>query len=207
MILGTQALNEIGKECVMNSDEELFAAYHKLHIHTLKKIRSNNDWLMPFIAQYDQRFLPEIGEVAWLGFIQRIIKEGNLFMTMIPIDNWAFADIDKKENFDNITKPGLKITKPFGNEDAIFELDYPNFHLTRLYQTCEKTPKNPEKMYINNLSGVVEFGTTSISKTAMYLYNNINLIRVPYDPECELLPKPMAMLFHNKGNYDFLLGY
>jgi hypothetical protein len=193
---GTPTLNQIAEQEIKNfSDAELFS-YTKNYKNVLDNL-SNNDWLMPFICQYDQRNTVSFAESIWYINIKCMIQTNNLFMALIKTDSWAYPDQNQKENFQLLENAGFVVEKHNGNTDGIFTTPDCGIKISQLYMTDELTPpltEIPRKDFIG--SGYIEFGTQSISKTAYYLQYNQPLIRLPYDPQIPNL-SPFAALFVN----------
>ena len=49
-----------------------------------------------------------------------MISEGQLYLSYFPCERWAFADVNRNQNFENVRNAGFHIEKPSGYEDAIF---------------------------------------------------------------------------------------
>jgi hypothetical protein len=201
-MMGTSSLINYASDVIYNhlNDKELndVAA---LHVKLIKRIKNRSDWLLPFIGQYDERFMPSIEDSYFYWDLCQKIYRGEIFITMVSLNDWAFSDKEFNCNAKNLIKEGFEIQKDtLFYEDARFNLTFP-IKLKKLYLNDELTPKNPEEIIIKNMNGVVEFGTTSFAKTVSYLQRNINVCRVPYgysfDSEKMKTLKPHCMILHN----------
>jgi hypothetical protein len=203
MFFGTPTLNKIGEEHMAQVSGKELEAYAINHQNVIAMIRDRGEWLMPFIAQYHSNFLPSMGETSWMGKIKTMIGNGDIFMAMIPVEKWAFADNRLAENVANLEDAGFVVGEKVGTSDGTFCLEQ-KLTLARLYFTDHETPDDVEKIEIEP-SGCIEYGTTSISKTAMTLLQGITLLRVPY--EFSALDRPYAMIIHNRNPWRYDIDY
>lgn len=202
-LTGTQTLNDIAKHQMQTFTDEEALSYHKNYKNVIECLQTD-DWLMPFICQYDQRNnMPTFEEAMWYGNIKGMIQTNNLFMALIRTDSWAESDKNQEENFNILRNAGFDIDSADNNSDGSFYCS--GLSVTQLYMTDELTPKNPPKKFFSG-SGDVEFGTQSISKTAYYLQCNRPLLRLPYNPNISYL-KPCAALFVNYRQLDDLFPF
>jgi hypothetical protein len=205
---GTPTLNRIAKEEAENFTDEEFIAYRKNYNSVLKTIRSNNDWLIPFICQYDDRYPePTFEETIWMANIKAMILSNNLFLALVGTKNWANPDKYKKENFEILEDAGFIIEETKGYADAEFMTPECGITLAQVYQNDFNMPEKkfiPTKHFVG--SGYVEFGTQSISKTAFYLQSNTALVRLPYDPNIKGL-KPCAAILMNYRKLENIISF
>lgn len=205
---GTPTLNRIAQQTAEDFSDEEFIAYRKNYKSVLKTIRANDDWLMPFICQYDDRFPePTFEESIWMANIKSMILTNNLFLALVGTKDWANPDKYKKENFQILEDAGFIIEKTNSYADAEFTTPECGITLTQVYQNDFNMPDKqfiPTKHFVG--SGYVEFGTQSISKTAHYLQCNEAIVRLPYDPKIKGL-KPCAAIFMNYRKLDDLFPF
>ena len=197
MHIGTPTLHRIANEAMSEWTDDEATAYMVNHRQILAKIRHGDDWLFPFIAQYHDNN-PSIEDTSWYAHIKQMVHAGTLYMVMYPIASWAYRDCMKDENIANAKKSGLDVWPSKGNADACFSSGERPMTLVRVYMTCDQTPRDPETITIP-LSGLVEFGTQSIAKTAMCLLTNVPLMRIPYDPNLPHLPPVACVLYNTKA--------
>ena len=167
-------------------------AYGLNHIMTLRLL-NGHDYLMPSIAQYDERWQPSIAETSWMAKIKGMIADGNIYYRLIPSKSWAYSDKEREKNFDIVRSLGFEVSNPCESEDARFSFPH-KIAMKRLYLTSEETPEELPSVGFK-LSGVIEFGTTSIPKTAMCLLQGTTLMRVCYQPKHNL--GPWVAILHN----------
>lgn len=198
---GTPTLVALAKQWMYEWTDEEAEAYGLNHLQTLKLLKSGCH-LMPTIAQYDDRFEPSLAETSWMAKIKSLILDGSVYYRLIPSKSWAYPDKQREKNYDIVSSLGFDIGLPSQSEDAVFSYHKP-IELKKLYLNSELTPDNPEKIELK-LSGVVEFGTQSIPKTAMCLLTGMTLMRVCYKPNHNL--GPWISIIHNTKPFtlDFI---
>lgn len=201
---GTQTLNQIAEQEIKNLSDAALLSCTKNYKNVLDNL-SNNDWLMPFICQYDPRNTVSFAESIWFGNIKSMIQTNNLFMALIRTESWAYPDQNQKENFELLQNAGFIVEKDNGNSDGIFKTPDCGIELRQVYMTDESTP-SPLEIPSKHFSGTgcIEFGTQSISKTAYYLQCNQALLRLPYNPSIPGL-RPFAALFVNYKKLDSII--
>lgn len=203
-MLGSETLKYIASEEIYNDiDDKFLHDITGIHAKVIKSIRRKDDWLLPFIGQYDDRYLPSLEDSYWYWLFGQMLYKEEIFITIIPLKDWAYTDRQKKENFKNLSDAGIEVNNEIRhNEDACFEIQKPII-LRQLYLNDEITPnfEDMPKVEFNNLCGVVEFGTTSFAKTCYYLKSGFNVLRVPYgysfDSEAMKDFNPCCIIFHN----------
>lgn len=198
---GLPSLIAMAKDWMIDWTDEEAAAYGINHVQTLKLLKSN-DHLMPTIAQYDDRFPPSLAETCWMAKIKSLITEGTVYYRLIPSKSWAYPDCEREKNFDIVRSLGFNIENPSQSEDAVFSYDKP-ITMKKLYLNTESFPDNEDEIeeIEVKLSGVVEFGTQSIPKTAMTLLSGTPLMRVCYEPNHNLGPW-VAIIHNTKSMYS-----
>ncbi len=194
MNFGTPSLVGIAEDMMETWTDEQQLAYAKNHLDTLRMLKDRKQWLMPFIAQYNSRWKPDIAETSWMSHIKQMIAEGTLYFAMYPARDWAAPDAEREHNFHTLRSAGFAIDDPCQNEDAIFRTKR-SVSLSRVYLSDEETPQDVETIKLD-LAGVVEIGTQSIPKTAMCLMQGIPLMRLPYKLQATFIP-PVVGILHN----------
>lgn len=211
-MLGTETLKYLASEEIYdNIDDKFLHDITAIHAKVIKSIRKRDDWLLPFVGQYDDRYLPTLEDSYWYWLFGQMINNEEIYITIIPLKDWAFSDNQRKENYKNLTDSGIIVDNEIRHhEDACFEIQNP-ITLRQLYLNDEITPefKDIPKLEFNNLCGVVEFGTTSFAKTCYYLKSGFNVLRVPYGYSFESDEmkdlKPFCIIFHNKKPLNEIL--
>jgi len=201
--VGAGSLTKIGNKYLDNLPKKEYEIINTYINKISKDIELKDDWLTNLLCQYDGRYKLNKGDLSWYAHVSQMIQEGSLYMALFEIPNYAFPDKENELNYNNIK--GIEdieiIDKIGSNSDGIFKLKN-EVRLYKVYESDEKTPKEPEDFdYIDikpdNAMGTIEFGTQKICKTAMSLMSNSLLLRVPYEFE---LP-PTAALFFNTKTY------
>lgn len=211
-MLGTETLKYFASEELYNNiDDKFLEDITGIHAKVIKSIRKKDDWLLPFVGQYEERFMPTLEDSYWYWLFGQMLCNEEIFITMIRLKDWAFMDREKKENFKNLSDAGIEVNdKIRHHEDACFEIKKP-ITLRQLYLNDEITPKFEDipKLDFENLVGVVEFGTTSFAKTCYYLKSGFNVLRVPYgysfDSDSMKDLNPCCIIFHNKKPLNEIL--
>jgi len=156
-----------------------------------------NSWLLQILCSYRKSYYG-FRDLLWYRDIKNLILEGNLYMALFELDNWAFSDAMIEENINNIKPMGVEVDlKNKRNSDGLFTIDG-DLILYKVYPTDEQTPsKIDDTIIITNPVGTIEFGDQMICKTAASLLSNKVLLRVPYP--IRMLDHPMgAILFNPK---------
>jgi hypothetical protein len=196
---GTPTLHNISRQMLSNLSKEEAIAYGVNHWNILQMIEQG-DYLMPFIAQYDSRNPPSMEDTFWMANIKKMIDEETLYMIYIACSSWAHSDKEFEKNKHLIEENGrFKVCTPYGNEDAKFE-SINEVELVQVYFRDELVPNNPPTIKLK-LSGLVEFGTQSIAKTAYALSTGNTLMRLPYKIKLDGL-NPCFAVFHNTKPFN-----
>lgn len=211
-MLGSETLKYLASEEIYdNIDDKFLHDITAIHAKVIKSIRKRDDWLLPFVGQYDDRYLPTLEDSYWYWRFGQMINNEEIFITIIRLKDWAYSDRQKKENFKNLSDAGIEVNNEIRHhEDACFEIQNP-ITLRQLYLNDEITPNFEDipKLEFNNLCGVVEFGTTSFAKTCYYLKSGFNILRVPYgysfDSDAMKDFNPCCIIFHNKKPLNEIL--
>ena len=201
--IGTPTLVSIAEQEMNNWTDDQYIAYAKNHTNVITMLRGK-DWLMPFFCQYDERYQPSIAETSWFALIKKMISEGQLYLSCFPCERWAFADVNRNQNFENVRNAGFHIEKPSGYEDAIFSTPG-KITMRKLYFTDEESLGKVNDTIDVELVGPVEFGTQSIPKTALMLSMGYPLMRVCYDPGIDFMKPCIGILYYanaRKQNND-----
>ena len=202
--IGTPTLVSIAEQEMNNWTDDQYISYAKNHTNVITMLRGK-DWLMPFFCQYDERYQPSIAETSWFCLIKKMISERQLYLALFPCERWAFADVNRKENFENVRNAGFHIEKPSGFEDAIFSTSDKKVTMRRVYFTDEESYGKVNDTIDLDLFGPVEFGTQSIPKTALTLSMGYPLMRVCYDPGIDFMKPCIGILYYanaRKQNND-----
>ena len=154
-----------------------------------------NSWLLQILCSYRKSYYG-FRDLLWYRDIKNLILEGNLYMALFELDNWAFSDAMIEENINNIKPMGVEVDlKNKRNSDGLFTIDG-DLILYKVYPTDEQTPsKIDDTIIITNPVGTIEFGDQMICKTAASLLSNKVLLRVPYP--IRMLDHPMGAIFFN----------
>lgn len=152
-------------------------------------------WLLQILCSYKKSNY-RFKDLLWYRHIKELILEGNLYMALFELDNWAFSDKMIGENINNIDPMGVNVDlRNKKNSDGLFTMDE-GLTLYRVYPSCEETPDEIDDIIvIKNPFGTIEFGDQMICKTAASLLSNQVLLRVPYP--IRMLDQPMGAIFFN----------
>ncbi len=184
-----QALSSTDKVMEMDLTEEF-------------KLKMKDDWLLNMLCQYSdcRKEHYTFGDTLWYKHIKEMIINGTLYVTFIPVANYAFPDKDFEKNRLNLLPIGIDVTKEGKvHSDGIWYTDRP-IELKKVYMTDETTPAadEMEKITIDaGYGGVAEFGTQKICKSAMTLKMGDCLLRVPYEINHLSYIPPLCAIFYN----------
>jgi len=198
---GASTLQSIAMELhEKRNEQDKYIDY--LLIEKFKKLYPN-DWVLSLLCQYSSYNSFHTGDLLWYRNIARMIHDGNLYMTIMGLDSWAFPDKEFGKNKKNVEGADIGIytkrgTHGIHSADAFFELSR-GATFKRIYPGAESTPIDPDEIFIESVHGVVEFGYQKICKSAMTLTMGDMLLRVPYSPDSEALNNigPCCAIFVN----------
>lgn len=207
---GSKSLESIAEQIYNDLDE--FTQFKEFQLCQEFKRDMETSWLLNLICGYDRKSY-NLGDMLWYKKIKEMIIKGTLFIRLIPIESWAFRDIEIQKNISNLANK-MPITFDFKNKrnsDGLFTLGA-SLEMFKVYPTddeIEEKENELESIEIEKPHGVAEFGTQKICKSAMTLLSNELLLRVPYNNSIlRKLPTPFAAFFFNTEPYykkiDFL---
>ncbi len=194
---GSETLIRVAEEFYYDklSSDDKFLAFQLCE--EFKNKMKNGDWLLSLLCDYNgSRSKVELGDALWYKSIKSMLIEGTLYMAAFEIPHCAFPDKDFDKNCENLKHLGLTISKSNGCSDGLFEMSKP-LTLNKVYLSDEDTPDILDTIELENLSGVVEFGTQKICKSAMTLMIGDALLRVPYNFPFNSNDKSFCAIFVN----------
>lgn len=152
-------------------------------------------WLLQLLCSYRKSYYG-FRDLLWYRDVKKLILEGNLYMALFELENWAFSDVMIEENINNIKPMGVEVDlERKRNSDGLFSMDR-DLTLYRVYPTDDQTPsKIDDTITITKPVGTIEFGDQMICKTAASLLSNKVLLRVPYP--IRMLDQPVGAIFFN----------
>ncbi len=203
--MGTPNLTEIGFDHYEKSSEDMQIQYLKIYNKIRHTIKHNQDWLLQLLCQYDSRAGMSLGDFMWYPHLLRMINEGSLYLKLMPIDNWAFADELFKDNCSNISDNyNIEVIKTDTTADANFSVSG-ELTFYKVYLNEELTPETPDEITVSNLCGYVEFGSTSLCKSIFTIMAHKTILRVPYKMSSFNINPVMAIFYNtaHEASYNF----
>jgi hypothetical protein len=167
--------------------------YDDMFMNHFKKLYPE-DWLLQYLATYSRQQFSK-GDILYYRTLCSMIKNGNLYMSIFKLDNFAFPDKQQEDNVNNLKKVlNIDVQRVNnGNSDGVFLIDE-KVTLKKVYESDDATPENiNEIIELNKISGVCEFGTQDLCKSVMTLKMGDALLRVPY--KSSMVETPVAILF------------
>lgn len=189
---GSGMLNSIALEDY-NSQSIEDKWYDDMFINHFKEIYPE-DWLLQYLATYTRQQFSK-GDILYYRTLCAMIKNGNLYMAIFKIDDFAFPDKQQDDNVNNLKKVlNIDVERvKNGNSDGIFIINQ-KVILKKVYESDDATPETIDEIIkLDKISGVCEFGTQDLCKSVMTLKMGDTLLRVPY--KSSMVKTPVAILF------------
>lgn len=167
--------------------------YDDMFMNHFKKLYPE-DWLLQYLATYSRHQFSK-GDILYYRTLCAMIKNGNLYMAIFNIDDFAFPDKKQDDNVNNLKKIlNIDVERvKNGNSDGIFTINE-KVILKKVYESDDATPETIDKIIeLDKISGVCEFGTQNLCKSVMTLKIGDALLRVPY--KSSMIKTPVAILF------------
>ena len=189
---GSGMLNSIALEDY-NSQSIEDKWYDDMFINHFKELYPE-DWLLQYLATYTRMQFSK-GDILYYRTLCAMIKNGNLYMAIFKIDDFAFPDKQQDDNVNNLKKVlNIDVERvKNGNSDGIFIINQ-KVILKKVYESDEATPETIDEIIkLDKINGVCEFGTQDLCKSVMTLKMGDALLRVPY--KSSMVKTPVAILF------------
>ena len=189
---GSGMLNSIALEDY-NSQSIEDKWYDDMFMNHFKELYPE-DWLLQYLATYTRQQFSK-GDILYYRTLCAMIKNGNLYMAIFKLDDFAFPDKQQDDNVNNLKKVlNIDVERvKNGNSDGIFIINQ-KVILKKVYESDDATPETIDEIIkLDKISGVCEFGTQDLCKSVMTLKMGDALLRVPY--KSSMVKTPVAILF------------
>lgn len=189
--IGKGSIERYAKAVHQGRDSELKREVEKCAIEFLQTY--NDSWLLRLLCGYSFS-KPSFEDATLMANLKSMINKGDLYMALLPVDNWASRDCNWEINKKTIEGAGISLEKSKGFSDGLFTIEEP-LSFGKIYINDDETPSEIEEIEASNFYGVTEIGDTALCKSVMQLYQNSRfLLRLPYPiPQMN----PVCAIFFN----------
>lgn len=196
----TPVLKSLSEDRIEQMSEEEKSGVVSQYFDLRNKIKTN-DWLTEMLCQYNQLDQLTIEDSLYYSMIKQMVFNQSLYLRIIPLNSWAYADSDISHNMKNLTDAGIDVFEKRGTLTCDAEFICVDLEMKMVTQYDNQVNQDTPKISVS-MSGAVEFGTQSIAKTAFNLFSGNALLRVPY---AITGMQPCASIFFNtKPNFPNL---
>ena len=196
----TPILKNLADDRIDSMSEEEKSGVVSQYFDLRNKIKTD-DWLTEMLCQYNQIDQLTISDSLYYSLIKEMVLNESLYLRIIPLKSWAFADTNILLNMKNLMDAGIDVFEKRGTLTCDAEFSCVDLEMKMVTQYDNQVNQETPKISVS-MSGAVEFGTQSIAKTAFNLFSGNALLRVPY---AITGMQPCACIFFNtKPNFPNL---
>ena len=196
----TPILKNLADDRIDSMSEEEKSGVVSQYFDLRNKIKTD-DWLTEMLCQYNQIDQLTISDSLYYSLIKEMVLNESLYLRIIPLKSWAFADTNILLNMKNLMDAGIDVFEKRATLTCDAEFSCVDLEMKMVTQYDNQVNQETPKISVS-MSGAVEFGTQSIAKTAFNLFSGNALLRVPY---AITGMQPCACIFFNtKPNFPNL---